>query len=61
VLDGRKLYGRDIMLLPARPQAREGVDIVMHSSPTKRGELASPLEVAISGILLRPLKSFTIG
>jgi hypothetical protein len=61
VLDGRKLYGRDIMLLPARPRAREGVDIVMHSSPTKRGDLASPLEVAISGILLRPLKSFTIG
>ena len=61
VVDGRKLYGRDIMLLPERPQAREGVTITMLSTPTKRSELASPLEVAISGILLRPLKSFTIG
>jgi hypothetical protein len=61
VIDGRKLYGRDIMLLPERPQAREGVDIVMLTTPTKRSELSSALEVAISGILLRPLKSFTIG
>lgn len=61
VLDGRKLYGRDIMLLPERPRPREGVQISMLSTPTKRGELGSALEVAISGILLRPLKSFTIG
>jgi hypothetical protein len=61
VLDGRKLYGRDILLLPERPGAREGVDIAMLTSPTKTSELASPLEVAISGILLRPLKSFSIG
>jgi hypothetical protein len=61
VVDGRKLYGRDIMLLPERPHAREGVVMVLLSTPTKRSELSSPLEVAISGILLRPLKSFTIG
>jgi hypothetical protein len=61
VLDGRRLYGRDIMLLPELPRPREGVQISMLSTPTKRGELGSALEVAISGILLRPLKSFTIG
>jgi hypothetical protein len=61
VVEGRKLYGRDILLLPERPDVREGVDIVMLTSPTKSSALSSPLEVALSGILLRPLRTFSLG
>jgi hypothetical protein len=61
LLSGRKLYGRDILLVPERPGVREGVVITMLTSPTKSSELSSPLEVALKGILLRPLKSFTFG
>ncbi len=44
-----------------RPGAREGVDIVMLTSPTASSEITSPLEVATTGVLLRPLKTFTFG
>jgi hypothetical protein len=60
-VQGRKLFGRDILLVPERPGAREGVDIVLLTSPTKTSALASPLEVALSGILLRPLRTFRLG
>jgi hypothetical protein len=58
---GRRLFGRDIMLVPERPGAREGVDIVLLATPTKSSPLSSPLEVALSGILLRPLRTFSLG
>ena len=58
---GRRLFGRDILLVPERPGAREGVDIVLLTSPTKSSSLASPLEVALSGILLSPLRTFSLG
>jgi hypothetical protein len=61
VVGGRKLFGRDILLVPERPGAREGVDIVMLTSQTKGLALSSPLEVALSGILLRPLRTFSLG
>jgi hypothetical protein len=60
LIEGRKLYGRDVFLLPERPGAREGVDIVMLTSTTKASVLGSPMEVASTGILGRPLKSFTL-
>ena len=48
VLEGRTMYGRDVLLLPERPGAREGVDIVMLTRPTansagrrRRSEVAS--------------------
>jgi hypothetical protein len=61
LLGGRKLYGRDILLVPERRGARGGVVITMLASPTKSSELSSPLEVALKGVLLRPLKTFTFG
>jgi hypothetical protein len=59
VLEGRRMYGRDVLLLPARPGAREGVSIVMLTSPTANSQVTSPLTVATTGILLRPLRTFT--
>jgi hypothetical protein len=61
VIQGRTMYGRDVLLLPERPGAREGVEIVMLTSPTANRQVDSPLEVASTGVLLRPLKTFTFG
>ncbi len=61
VLDGQLMYGRDVLLLPERQAAREGVEIVMLTSPLAGRRITSPSEVAGAGVLSRPLKTFTIG
>ena len=61
VVQGQMVYGRDVLLLPDRPGAREGVDIVMLTSPTASPQVTSPLEVASAGVLSRPVKTFTLG
>jgi hypothetical protein len=58
-LGGRTVWGRDVLLLPNRPGARDGVEIVMVTSPTANAQVTSPLEVASAGVLLRPLKTFS--
>ena len=60
-VEGRRMFGRDVLLLPQRPGAREGVDIVMLTAPEANPLITSPLEVASAGVLLRPLKTFTLG
>jgi hypothetical protein len=60
-VEGRTMYGRDVLLLPERTGARLGVNIVMLTSPTANSRVDSPLEVASTGVLLRPLKSFSFG
>jgi hypothetical protein len=59
-VDGGTMWGRNVLLLPERPGAREGVTIVMLTSPTADGQVTSPLEVASAGVLLRPLKTLTL-
>jgi hypothetical protein len=61
IVDGRPMFGRDVLLLPERRGAREGVEIVMLTSPTANAQVDSPLEVAGTGVLLRPLKTFSFG
>lgn len=60
-VEGQTTWGRDVLLLPERPGARRGVDIVMLTSPTADAQVTSPLEVASAGVLLRPLKTFSFG
>jgi hypothetical protein len=60
-VEGRTMFGRDVLLLPERPGAREGVDIVMLTAPGANPQVTSPLEVATAGVLLRPLNTFTLG
>jgi hypothetical protein len=55
---GQTVYGRDILLLPERPGARQGVRIVMLSLPTPR--VSTPLLVGTTGVLERPLETFTL-
>src|ERR1700730_3427543 len=61
VVEGHRVYGRDVLLLPERAGAREGVDIVMLTSPKANRQVTSPLAVATTGILQRPLRTFTLG
>jgi hypothetical protein len=56
-IDGRKIYGRDVMLLPGHRGAREGVVIEMLSS--EPASVSKP--VASSGVLEAPLKTFSFG
>jgi hypothetical protein len=58
---GRTMFGRDVLLVAQNPGAREGVNIVMLTSPTANSQVTSPLEVASEGVLLKPLKTFTLG
>jgi hypothetical protein len=61
LVEGRRMLGRNVLLLPERAGAREGVEIVMRTSPTANPQVESPLEVALTGVLLRPLKTFSFG
>jgi hypothetical protein len=57
LVDGRKVHGRDVMLLPERSGAREGVVLEMLTS----GPVTVSEPVASSGVLEVPLKSFSFG
>jgi hypothetical protein len=61
ILEGRPFFGRNVLLLPERPGARLGVEIVMLASSTAGGKIHAASEVASEGVLLRPLKTFTFG
>jgi len=56
-VEGREMYGRDVLLLPERTGVRDGVAIEMLSRPSVH--ITSPLEVGTEGVLEKPLKTFT--
>jgi len=58
-VEGREVLGRDVLLLPPRSGVREGVVIEMLTSATATAQVKVPSEVASTGILLRPLKTFS--
>jgi hypothetical protein len=58
---GQTMWGRDVLLLGERPGEREGVNITMLTTPTANADVTSPLEVASEGVLLRPLKTLSLG
>jgi hypothetical protein len=60
-IEGREMYGRDVLLLPERQGVRDGVAIEMLTSPSASSKVTSPLEVASAGVLEKPLKTFTFG
>jgi hypothetical protein len=57
-VEGREMYGRDVLLLPESEGARDGVALEMLTLPGP--PLASPLEVASGGVLERPVETFSI-
>ncbi len=60
-VEGREMYGRDVLLVPPGAGARDGVSIVMLTAPKASPQVTSPLEVGTTGVLLRPLKTFSFG
>jgi hypothetical protein len=54
---GRRIWGRDVFLLPGGAQVREGLVLEMLTS--ERASVAKP--VASQGVLERPLKTFSLG
>jgi hypothetical protein len=57
IVDGRTMYGRNVMLLPHGRGVREGVVLEMLSSEPA----TISLPVASSGVLETPLKTFSFG
>ena len=60
-IEGRTVYGRDVLLLPEHEGVRAGVHIVMLSAPKADAHVDSPLVVGTTGVLERPLETFTFG
>jgi hypothetical protein len=60
-VEGHEVFGRDVLLLPARRGARAGVVVVMLTSATATARITAPQDVASTGVLLRPLKTFAFG
>jgi hypothetical protein len=61
LVEGRPIYGRDVLVVPERAGAREGAALVMLSAATARPRITAPSEVASQGVLARPFKTFTFG
>lgn len=60
-IEGRTVYGRDVLLVGEQTGARAGVYIEMLSAPRADPGVTAPLLVGTTGVLERPLESFTIG
>jgi hypothetical protein len=60
-IGGREMMGRDMLLVPERPGARDGLAVVMLTAPGADSQITSPLEIASTGVLQRPLKTFSFG
>jgi len=59
-VEGTPMFGRDVLLVAQRPGQRAGVRITMLTTPTANKDVTSPLEVATTGVLLRPYKTFAL-
>ena len=60
-VEGRTDFGRVVLYMPGETRVREGVAIVMLTSQPPRYALDQPPEVAATGLLARPLRSFSFG
>jgi hypothetical protein len=60
-VEGQTMWGRNVLLLAEKPGIRRGVKIVMLTTPTANKEVTTPQEVASEGVLLRALKTLTLG
>ena len=60
-VQGERVYGRAVLLLPPGRGVREGVIATMLTAATASKQVLSPIEVGTSGVLLRPMKSLAFG
>lgn len=59
-VEGREMYGRDILVVPERPGSDRGVAISMLSLAGLQKQVEGPGEVASKGLLQRPFRTFTL-
>jgi hypothetical protein len=59
-VQGRSMYGRNVLLLPERPGARRGVEIAMLTAAAGNRQVTSPLDVGVKGALEEPLGTFIL-
>jgi hypothetical protein len=60
VVQGREMYGRNVLLLPDQPGARRGVEIAMLTTVAGNHQVTSPLDVGVKGALEEPLGTFAL-
>lgn len=60
VVSGRKMYGRNVLLLAQRPDARRGVQIAMLTAAPGNRQVTSPLGVGVKGVLEEPMSTFAL-
>jgi hypothetical protein len=58
-VDGREMYGRNVLLFTPRARARRGVQIAM-LTPAGNRQVTSPLYVGVKGALEEPLSTFAL-
>ncbi len=59
-VQGQAMYGRKVLLLPDRPEARRGVEISMLTTVAGNRQVTSPLDVGVKGTLEEPLGTFAL-
>ena len=59
-VQGREMYGRNVLLLPDQPGARRGVEIAMLTTVAGNHQVTSPLDVGVKGALEEPLGTFAL-
>lgn len=59
-VQGREMYGRNVLLLPDRQGARRGVEIAMLTTVAGNHQVTSPLDVGVKGALEEPLGTFAL-
>lgn len=60
IVQKREMYGRNVLLLPDRPEARQGVEITMLTTVAGNHQVTSPLDVGVKGTLEEPLGTFAL-
>jgi hypothetical protein len=60
LVEGQRMYGRDVLLLPEREGVRSGVAIAMLEHKARSSHVDSLVEAGGSGVLATPLKSFSL-
>ncbi|HXB64752.1 MAG TPA: hypothetical protein VNV42_07750 [Solirubrobacteraceae bacterium] len=59
-VEDRRMYGRNVLLLPDREGARRGVEIAMLTAVAGNRQVTSPLDVGVKGTLEEPLSTFAL-
>jgi hypothetical protein len=59
-VQGREMYGRNVLLLADQPGARRGVEITMLTAAVGNHQVTSPLDVGVKGALEEPLGTFAL-